>query len=166
MDEQRYTIKQMADMLHLSKQKVYRCIKSNDIHENGSEVLQGNTVLMYSEAAFFKIKTLLGASSEVHRSDVHQNTNDTRPDTLMSVLLNQIDVKDKQISDLNNQIEYFKEETKRLHEELKAKDEQIICIYKTFEQKQKLEIEDKKNSDEVHHEAPPKRFRWFKRKDK
>lgn len=165
MDEQRYTIKQIADILHLSKQKVYRCIKSNDIPESGSEVIQGNTVLMYSEAAFFKIKTLLGASSEVHRSDVHQNTNDTRHDTLMSVLLNQIDVKDKQISDLNNQIEYFKEEIKRLQEGLRTKDEQLICIFKTFEQQQK-EIADKKNSDEVHHEAPTRWFRLFRRKDR
>ena len=33
MEQQYYTIKQMADMLHLSKQKVYRCIKSNCIIE-------------------------------------------------------------------------------------------------------------------------------------
>lgn len=41
------SMKQIANQLNVSKQRVYRCIKSNCISEAHHEVIKGNTVLMY-----------------------------------------------------------------------------------------------------------------------
>ena len=74
-DTEYLSMKQIADQLNVSKQRVYRCIKSNCISEAHHEVVKGNTVLMYDIAAVERIKQLLGVTNnetvEVHR-DVHQ----------------------------------------------------------------------------------------------
>ncbi len=42
-----YSIKEMADILGVSKQRVYRCIKVNHIKEIHTDVVKGNSVLKY-----------------------------------------------------------------------------------------------------------------------
>lgn len=94
MEQQYYTIKQMADMLHLSKQKVYRCIKSNCIIEAHHDTVKGNSVLMYDKCAFDKVKSILTASDEAHHDTVNE--------ALYDALLKQLEEKDKQIEKLQN----------------------------------------------------------------
>lgn len=105
-----YSIKQIADSLNISKQRVYRCIKSNHIKEVHSDTVKGNTVLMYDKASIDRIKQLLGVSDEVH----HDTVDDTVNDTLYDTLLKQLEIKDNQIKELN---ERLKESQKALDQE-------------------------------------------------
>ena len=63
-DTEYLSMKQIADQLNVSKQRVYRCIKSNCISEAHHEVVKGNTVLMYDNAAVERIKQLLGVTND------------------------------------------------------------------------------------------------------
>lgn len=105
-----YSIKQIADSLNISKQRVYRCIKSNHIKEVHRDTVKGNTVLMYDKASIDRIKQLLGVSGEVH----HDTVDDTVNDTLYDTLLKQLEIKDNQIKELN---ERLKESQKALDQE-------------------------------------------------
>ena len=105
-----YSTKQIADSLNISKQRVYRCIKSNHIKEVYRDTVKGNTVLMYDKASIDRIKQLLGVSDEVH----HDTVDDTVNDTLYDTLLKQLEVKDNQIKELN---ERLKESQKALDQE-------------------------------------------------
>lgn len=105
-----FSIKQIADMLGVSKQRVYRCIKSHCISEAHRDTVKGNTVLMYDKATINQIKELLGVSDEVH----HDTVNETVNDTLYDTLLKQLEVKDNQIQELN---ERLKEAQKALSQE-------------------------------------------------
>lgn len=103
-DTEYLSMKQIADQLNVSKQRVYRCIKSNCISEAHHEVVKGNTVLMYDIAAVERIKQLLGVTNnetvEVHR-EVHQ---ETVHDTVYEALLKQLEIKDQQIKELNERL--------------------------------------------------------------
>lgn len=101
-----YSTKQIADLLNVSKQRVYRSIKSNCISEVHRDTVKGNTVLMYDKATVDRIKELLGVSDEVHH--------DTVNDTLYDTLLKQLEIKDNQIKELN---ERLKESQKALDQE-------------------------------------------------
>lgn len=101
-----YSTKQIADSLNISKQRVYRCIKSNHIKEVHRDTVKGNTVLMYDKASIDRIKQLLGVSGEVHHDTVDDTVNDT--------LLKQLEIKDNQIKELN---ERLKESQKALDQE-------------------------------------------------
>lgn len=105
-----YSTKQIADSLNISKQRVYRCIKSNHIKEVHCDTVKGNTVLMYDKASIDRIKKLLGVSGEVH----HDTVDDTVNDTLYDTLLKQLEIKDNQIKELN---ERLKESQKALDQE-------------------------------------------------
>ena len=105
-----YSTKQIADSLNISKQRVYRCIKSNHIKEVHRDTVKGNTVLMYDKASIDRIKQLLGVSGEVH----HDTVDDTVNDTLYDTLLKQLEIKDNQIKELN---ERLKESQKALDQE-------------------------------------------------
>lgn len=98
------SMKQIADQLNVSKQRVYRCIKSNCINEAHSETVKGNTVLMYDMSAVEQIKQLLGVTDdeavEVHH-EVHQ---ETVHDTVYEALLKQLEIKDQQIKELNERL--------------------------------------------------------------
>ncbi|MDY2753284.1 MAG: hypothetical protein SOV22_06820 [Blautia obeum] len=105
------SMKQIANQLNVSKQRVYRCIKSNCISEAHYEVVKGNTVLMYDNAAVERIKQLLGVTNdetvEVHR-EVHQEAgeahHETVHDTVYEALLKQLEIKDQQIKELNERL--------------------------------------------------------------
>lgn len=112
MNEKKFlSMKQIADQLNVSKQRVYRCIKSNCISEAHHEVVKGNTVLMYDNAAVERIKQLLGVTNdetvEVHR-EVHQEAgeahHETVHDTVYEALLKQLEIKDQQIKELNERL--------------------------------------------------------------
>ena len=105
-----YSTKQIADSLNISKQRVYRCIKTNHIKEVHRDTVKGNTVLMYDKATVDRIKELLGVSDEVH----HDTVDDTVNDTLYDTLLKQLEIKDNQIKELN---ERLKESQKALDQE-------------------------------------------------
>lgn len=110
-DTEYLSMKQIADQLNVSKQRVYRCIKSNCISEAHHEVVKGNTVLMYDIAAVERIKQLLGVTNnetvEVHR-EVHQEAGEahreTVHDAVYEALLKQLEIKDQQIKELNERL--------------------------------------------------------------
>lgn len=109
--------KQIADKLGVPKQKIYRCIKLNHIKEAHSEVVKGNTVLMYDMQAIEQIESILkgGAttSSEAHSEVHHEAVNEA----LNEAVLKQLDI---------------------LNEQLKAKDKQIENLQKLLDQEQQL----------------------------
>lgn len=144
--------KQIADKLGVSKQKVYRCIKQNHISEAHSEVVKGNTVLMYDMEAVEQIESILkvGAttSSEVH-NEVH---NEALNEAVNEAVLKQLDI---------------------LNEQLKAKDKQIEKLQKLLDQEQQLNalnnerilLLEGKQEEPVEPNEPPKGFwtRFFKK---
>lgn len=103
-----YSTKDIAKKLGTTKQRVYRCIKKNCIKEAHSEVVNGNTVLMYDNDAFTMISSILvsgnSASSETH--EAHQETHtDTLNEALYEALLKQLEVKDQQIEQLQKALD-------------------------------------------------------------
>jgi chemotaxis protein CheY-P-specific phosphatase CheC len=152
--------KQIADRFGVPKQKVYRCIKLNHIKEAHSEVVKGNTVLMYDKQAIEQIESILkgGAttSSEAHSEVHHEAVNEA----LNEAVLKQLDI---------------------LNEQLKAKDKQIESLQKLLDQEQHLnamnhekilllesKLEEPKEPvepDEPPTEEPPKGFwsRFFRK---
>lgn len=109
--------KQIADKFGVPKQKIYRCIKLNHIKEAHSEVVKGNTVLMYDMQAIEQIESILkgGAttSSEAHSEVHHEAVNEA----LNEAVLKQLDI---------------------LNEQLKTKDKQIENLQKLLDQEQHL----------------------------
>lgn len=147
--------KQIADKLGVPKQKIYRCIKLNHIKEAHSEVVKGNTVLMYDMQAIEQIESILkgGAttSSEAHSEVHHEAVNEA----LNEAVLKQLDI---------------------LNEQLKAKDKQIENLQKLLDQEQQLNamnhekillLESKleEPTEPVEPDEPPKGFfsRFFKK---
>ena len=118
-----YTIKQMADMLHVSKQRVYRCIRAKHISEAHRDTVKGNAVMMYDETAFNQIKECFSESEKSHQEADH----DTRSDAVYDALLKQLEMKDQQISDLN---ERLRDAQRALDQEqqLHAMDRQKLAI--------------------------------------
>lgn len=103
MSEQYYSTKQMADMLGIPKQRVYRYIKANHISEVHRETVKGNTVLMYQHDDFLRIKAALSGdsvSSEVHNEPHHEAVNKA----LYEAVLKQLEIKDQQIAELNERL--------------------------------------------------------------
>lgn len=87
------TIKQIADSLSLDKQKVYRFIKKNNI----SESHQKNGTKYYNDSSqtlIFKHFKKETTSKESHQS--------TSFDTVISILQEELNVKNKQIEELQN----------------------------------------------------------------
>ena len=109
--------KQIADKLNLPKQKVYRCIKLNHIKEAHTEIVKGNTVLMYDKQAIEQIESILlggaSTSSEAHSEVHHEAVNEA----LNEAVLKQLEI---------------------LNEQLKAKDKQIENLQKLLDQEQHL----------------------------
>ena len=108
--EEYYSIKQIADSLNVSKQRVYRCIKANHINEVHRDIVKGNTVMMYDKACVDRIKELLSTSGETH----HESHSNTVNDTLYDTLVKQLEIKDNQIKELN---ERLKEVNRSLQQE-------------------------------------------------
>lgn len=142
MDQQYYSTKQIADMLNVSKQRVYRCIKANHINEAHREAVKGNTVLMYDMAAFMRIKGILvndSISSEAHHEVHHEAVHDTPNEAVVEALLKQLEIKDQQIAELNE----------RLKESLKALDQ---AQHLQAMAEQKINLLEKQQSDDTEQE--------------
>ena len=155
MDERYYSLKEIAEMLNLSKQKVYRCVKSNHIMKHHDEVVNGNVVMMYSESAYLQVKDILGETvkntDDTYITDVHQKQSETLESLLHDVLVVQSDF-------INDRIKTLEDQIKAKDEQIKSKDEQILELLKLIEA-------NKTDSDAVK-ETPTRRFRLFKRKDR
>jgi len=110
------TLKEVADQLGISKQRVYRYYIKNcitDAHQTTSPIQLSDTVVN-EILQHFEGKT---ASSDVHH-DVHQTASlDTVSDTVYDALLKQLEEKDKQLA---------------------AKDQQINDLIEKLDQEQKL----------------------------
>lgn len=94
------TIRQLAEELGISKQKVYRYIKKNCINE----ALQRNGMMYYDEAVenLLKMEFLKNVtSSKVHHEAFQNSSNDAG---MMQFLKLQLQVKDQQIEQLQDQI--------------------------------------------------------------
>ena len=138
MNKQYKSMKDIAAELGTSKQRVYRCIKKHCIKEAHSEVINGNNVLMYDNAAFSRISELLGGSNSSTSSETHETHHETVNDTLYEALLKQLEAKDQQIEKLQQALD----QAQKLH----ALDKQKI-----------LELEDK---SKVAVEPEPKKSWW------
>jgi predicted DNA-binding protein YlxM (UPF0122 family) len=145
-----FSIKEIADSLGVSKQKVYRCIKSNQINEAIIETVKGNNVLKYDKQAVERIKQLLGGST-ANDNNASNASNEAHNDTSIEALLKQLEIKDKQIEALN---ERLAEANKILEQQqkLNALDKQKILL---LESKQEV----------IHADREPKGFfsRLFRR---
>ncbi|MCM1525460.1 MAG: helix-turn-helix domain-containing protein [Ruminococcus sp.] len=94
------TIKQIADELGIPKQRVYRYIKSNHI----SEAHQERGVMYYDDVAETAIKSAF--SKNATSNEAHQNRiNDTAFEAVIDTLKRQLEVKDKQIEQLQRTVE-------------------------------------------------------------
>lgn len=104
------TIKQIADSIGVSKQRVYRYIKDNCIndahHEARHDVHQKNITKYYDDGIetlikshFMKNEALHDAHYDVHQSTL-KNANDAVVDALISMLKQELEAKNKQIADL------------------------------------------------------------------
>ena len=98
------TIKQLADEIGVSKQRVYRYIKKHRI----SEVHHDAGVMQYDDAAEMLIKQYFSGVDHIDDAyhDVHQTASldavgDTVNDTLIAMLQRELDVKNEQIRELN-----------------------------------------------------------------
>jgi AcrR family transcriptional regulator len=126
------TLKEIADELGISKQKVYRYVKENHINE----AVQDGQVKRYDEAAQQKIKSHF-SNKEPHQrstSEPHQNA-------IYDAVLKQLEIKDRQIADLNHRLEDMQ---KLLDQEQKLN---------AFNQ-QKIEFLEQKDNE------PPKKKWW------
>lgn len=93
------TIKQIADELGVSKQRVYRFIKQNCINE----AHQRNGVMYYDDAAETRIKQGFLKNELYH--EAHQNRiNDTVIDAVIELLREELNQKNEQIQQLNERL--------------------------------------------------------------
>ena len=150
MDNRYYSMKDMAEKLNVSKQRVYRCIKKHCIKEAHSEIVNGNTVLMYDNSAFLKVSELLengsSASNETHEAH-HETHREAVNESMYEALLKQLEVKDKQIEKLQKALDQA--------QMLNAMDKQ-----KLLELEDKMAAVDHEQSQEV--EEPVKKKWWQK----
>lgn len=150
MEQTYFSIKQIADHIGTTKQRVYRCIKKNCIKEAHSETVNGNTVLMYDKAAFTRICDILntGSSASKETHEAHQEAHrDTVNEALYEALLKQLEVKDQQIEQLQKALDQA--------QKLNAMDKQKI-----LELEDKMAAADQEQNQEA--EEPVKK-KWWKK---
>ena len=141
-----YTIKQIADELGVSKTTVRKLIENlglrSSLRKNGNQFAIDDNQKNMIKSAFLGDKSETKTQTKTETSSQSQTS---------------------EISDL----------IQMLKDELRAKDEQIERLHKLLDQEQQLrmvteqkllQLEDKQDVDVK--EAPTRRFRWFKRKDK
>lgn len=133
------TIKQVADEIGVSKQRVYRYIKNHI-----SDVRQGASVMQIDDAAETRIKQYFldkTASHDAHH-DVHQKRiTDTVDDSVQKALLGQLEEKDKQIEKLIKQLE---------------------GAHKLIDQQQQLQLKSQQQIEKKHKKWPF-RLPWVKK---
>lgn len=95
------TIKQIADELGISKQRVYRWIKANCINDVFHDAHQ----IMIDDAVENRIKQSLSKDTP-HQKSHHESHQDTSNDVVIEALLKQLEIKDKQIEQLTAALEH------------------------------------------------------------
>ena len=139
MGKKYFSQKEIAIELNITKQQVYRCIKKHCFNEALKEVVNGNTVLKYDEATFYKIKSIIeGGGDSASRS-----TPEAPYEALFEALVKQLEEKDKQIEKLQQKLQQALDQSQKLH----AMDKQRI-----------LELECKEEQEEL------KKKKWWQRK--
>lgn len=131
MADELLSMKDIADRLKVSKQRVYRCIKANNIKEVHRQVIRGNNVLMYDNASLKRIRELISTSSEVHQN-VHQEA------------LYEVEIKH-----LKSRVESQEKQIKELNARLKELNENLKTSQKTLDQEQQLHMKTLKRNEEL-----------------
>lgn len=157
--------KQIAERLGVSKQRIYRCIKTHCISEAHSEVVKGNTVLMYDEQAIQQIKRVLdgGASNEVHHEALNEAVceapHEAVNEALYEALLKQLDILNEQLKEKDKQID-------KLEQALDQSQELVGQAQTLLDQAQKLHVMDKQKmlmlEDKVREEQKRKKWMFWK----
>lgn len=104
MAAESYSIKDMADILGVSKQRVYRCIRANHIKETHTDTVKGNSVLKYDKRALELIRELLEDSAAISDEAHQKHSSDIVNDILYETLVEQLRIKDRQIKELNERL--------------------------------------------------------------
>ncbi|MFI3686024.1 helix-turn-helix domain-containing protein [Vagococcus fluvialis] len=141
MNESLKTTKEIADLIGVSKSTVYRCIKSNAIHESR----RNGSTLLYDESAQTFIKKALSDSveSQTDSQRIGSKSIDYVNKELIDVLKNQIELQIEQIN---------------------IKDTQIAELQKSNDQLQQLLLyEQQKNTKLLEENIENKRWwQWWK----
>ena len=98
------TIRQIADELGVSKQRVYRNIRMNRIDAHRDDA----GVMWYDEAAQAQIRRNFSHKERVSeaRRDAHQSTSrETVADVLIATLREELEIKNRQIADLTTALD-------------------------------------------------------------
>ena len=146
MAAESYSIKDMADILGVSKQRVYRCIKANHIKETHTDTVKGNSVLKYDKQVLGQIKELLEDSATISDEAHQKHYSDIVNDILYETLVEQLKIKDKQIEELNERLAEVNrnlDQAQKLH----AMDKQRL-----------LELESKQEEEEMQDQEERKGF--------
>lgn len=111
------TIKQIADELGVSKQRVYRYVKKNCINE----AYRDAGVMYYDDAVEMQIKQAFN-QNEAHqrstsRSASRSTSNDT-VDTLVEMLQKELEVKNQQIEKLTQSLQFEQGKNKELQDKV------------------------------------------------
>ena len=104
MAAESYSIKDMADILGVSKQRVYRCIRANHIKETHTDIVKGNSVLKYDKQVLELIRGILEDTAAISDEAHHKHSSDIVNDILYETLVEQLRIKDKQIEELNERL--------------------------------------------------------------
>ena len=139
MGKKYFSQKEIAIELNITKQQVYRCIKKHCFNEALKEVVNGNTVLKYDEATFYKIKSIIEGGGDSASRSTHEAPYEAHYEALVEALVKQLEEKDKQIEKLQQALD----QEQKLH----AMDKQRI-----------LELECKEEPEEL------KKKKWWQRK--
>ena len=168
MNDQYLSTKEIADLLKVSKQRVYRCIKDNCINEALKEVVRGNTVYKYDSAAVTRIREILekkdSTSDEavnVHHdalqksSENDQKSSEAHYEAVNETLLIQWknsyeqriqEQKEETEQRLKEKDRILQEQKEKFEERLREKDQEIqtqIELYEKLLADKKQQIEEK-----------------------
>lgn len=146
MAAESYSIKDMADILGVSKQRVYRCIRANHIKEMHTDTVKGNSVLKYDKRALEQIRELLEDSAAISDEAHQKHSSDIVNDILYETLVEQLRIKDRQIKELNERLAEANrnlDQAQKLH----AMDKQRL-----------LELENKQEEESIQNQEKVKGF--------
>ena len=152
------TLKQIADELGIDKQRLYRFVKKNHISEAHHEAHQKNAVKQYDEAAQSLILSRFSGSEvhheahhEAHQNRIKSDTVDTVNDTLIEMLKTELEIKNRQIDELNARLAETSaalvsaQQTAQAAQALHAGTiKQLSCSADLAEEQQKSEVKKKK----------------------
>jgi len=99
------TIKQMAEELGVSKQKVYRYIRASGISESHQDSIQNHIAKHYDDVAEARIKAHFFDDEVSHKAnrEAHQAaSDDVVVDAVIEMLQRELEVKNQQIADLTS----------------------------------------------------------------